>query len=173
MSIRSESESAQQDVVMRTDLKPSDLGAVRLLVAQTGRFSDAEVAIAAELVDEHLKRGTNSGYWFTVAEAGDAFIGYACYGPIPCTTASFDLYWIAVCPSCQNTGVGRRLLNDVERQVAESGGTRIYVDTSGRDAYAPTRAFYERLGYERAAVLKDFYAPGDDKVIFAKRIQQD
>jgi hypothetical protein len=44
----------------------------------------------------------------------------------------------------------------------------MYVDTSGRAQYAPTRAFYEHMGYERAAVLEDFYAPGDAKVIYSK-----
>ncbi|MCB9858454.1 MAG: GNAT family N-acetyltransferase [Phycisphaerales bacterium] len=165
--------TSQRTIVLRTRLKPTDPDAVRALVAATGRFSDAEVAIAGELVDECILRGTESGYWFVVAEIGESFVGYACFGPIPCTTASFDLYWIAVEPSSQNGGIGRRLIEDVERQVAESGGTRIYVDTSGREAYTATRAFYERMGYERAAVLKDFYAPGDDKVIFAKVLRQD
>jgi ribosomal protein S18 acetylase RimI-like enzyme len=46
----------------------------------------------------------------------------------------------------------------------------MYAETSGRPQYEPTRAFYERMGYQVAARLKDFYAPGDDKVIFARRL---
>jgi hypothetical protein len=44
----------------------------------------------------------------------------------------------------------------------------MYIDTSGREQYAPTRAFYERMGYHQAACLADFYAPGDARVIFAR-----
>jgi ribosomal protein S18 acetylase RimI-like enzyme len=98
--------------------------------------------------------------------------GYACYGPIPATRESHDLYWIAVAPERQGRGLGRRLLRAVEREVARAGGRRIYVDTSGRDAYAPTRAFYERAGYVREATLPDFYAPGDAKVIYRKQLAE-
>lgn len=155
-------------VELRSNIEPSDLGAIATLVEATGMFSRAEIEIAAELVDEFLRLGTDSGYQFTVAQCDGEVVGYACCGPIPCTIASYDLYWIAVDPSRQNAGIGRRLLEDVERRIAESGGARVYVDTSGRDAYVPTRAFYERMGYTQAAVLPDFYAPGDAKVVYVK-----
>jgi len=155
---------------LRSNLKPTDLTAIRTLVEATGMFSRAEIEIAAELVAEYLRNGDDSGYRFTVAECDGAVIGYACFGPIPCTVSSYDLYWIAVHPSKQNGGIGRQLVDDVEKRIAKFGGTRIYVDTSGRDAYVPTRSFYERMGYTRAAVLQDFYAPGDGKVIFLKAL---
>lgn len=153
---------------LRRYLKRSDLPAFRALLAETRMFSHAEIEVAAELVDESLERGSDSDYRFTVAESAGEVIGYACFGPIPCTVASYDLYWIAVCPSKQRSGVGRQLLDDVEQQIADYGGARVYVDTSGRDAYIPTRAFYERNGYVQAAVLPHFYAPNDAKITYVK-----
>ena len=44
----------------------------------------------------------------------------------------------------------------------------MYVETAGREQYRPTRAFYEACGYEIAARLDDFYAPGDAKVIYLR-----
>jgi hypothetical protein len=46
----------------------------------------------------------------------------------------------------------------------------MYLDTSGRAQYAPTRAFYEHKGYGVAARLEDFFAPGDDKVIYVRAL---
>ena len=157
-------------VELRPNLTHSDLAAIRTLIEETNLFSPTEIEIAAELVGEFLRHGTNSGYRFTVAESDGEVIGYACFGAIPCTLASYDLYWIAVHPSKQHGGIGKRLLENVERRIAEDSGTHVYVDTSGRDAYVPTRAFYERMGYIRAAVLPDFYAPGDAKVIYVKSL---
>jgi hypothetical protein len=34
------------------------------------------------------------------------------------------------------------------------------------EKYVSTRRFYERTGFTAEAVLKDFYRPGDDKVIY-------
>ena len=46
----------------------------------------------------------------------------------------------------------------------------IIVETAGRADYRPTRAFYEARGYHRAAVIPDFYAPGDDQLVYVKAL---
>jgi hypothetical protein len=52
-----------------------------------------------------------------------------------------------------------------------SAARLIMIDTSGRGDYAATRAFYQSRGYSIAAVIPDFYAPGDDQVIFSKPLE--
>ena len=154
---------------MRDTVRPADSGAVAELVASTGFFSPDEQSIAVELVDETLDRGDASGYHFLFADADDGSLsGYTCFGPIPATTESFDLYWIAVSPRAQRQGLGSALLRESEAAIRRLGGKRVYIDTSGRAQYAPTRAFYASAGYAVAADLEDFYGRGDAKVIFCK-----
>ena len=148
---------------------PADSSLVRHLALASGGFSAAEIEIAVELVEERLARGlAASGYHFLFAEEGGDPKGYACYGPIPLTAASWDLYWIAVPKNGQGNGVGRRLMAEMERRAKAFGATHIYIDTSGRADYARSQAFYKAAGYRLAANLPDFYAPGDAKLIFAK-----
>jgi ribosomal protein S18 acetylase RimI-like enzyme len=160
----------QPTTALRCQVCPADREVVRRIVSSTGFFRPDEVDVAVELVDERLGRGDASGYFFVFAEQSTRTIGYSCYGPIACTVASYDLYWIAVEKSCQGQGLGRRLLEDAESRIRRAGGRRIYLDTSGRPQYATTRAFYEHFGYQRVATLKDFYDTGDDKVIYAKEL---
>ena len=156
---------------MRDAVRPADAAAVAELVAATGFFSPDERAIAVELVQEALARGDGSDYRFLFADAPDGSLaGYTCYGPIPATAASFDLYWIAVSPGAQRQGLGSALLRESESAIRRLGGRRVYIDTSGRAQYAPTRAFYESAGYRVAADLEDYYAPGDAKIIFCKAL---
>lgn len=171
----------------RTEVKQSDVEAVRALVAETGVFNAEEVLIAVELVEETLAKGKASGYEFVFADHGpgqpldrfpvspspdieNSLLGYTCYGHISGTQSSYDLYWIAVSPSHRRDGIGTQLMQESERLACKAGATRMYLDTSGQEMYTPTRAFYERLGYEKAAVLKDFFAPGDDKVIYLRKL---
>ena len=49
---------------------------------------------------------------------------------------------------------------------------QVYIETSNREQYAPTRGFYLRCGYRQEALLKDFYAVGDDKVIYGKVLER-
>ncbi|MGE3181316.1 MAG: N-acetyltransferase family protein [Phycisphaerae bacterium] len=161
---------ASEAIQLRADVRTSDVAAIRTIVAQTNMFTPAEVDIAAELAQDAADKGNASDYSFLIAEREGKVVGYACYGPIACTLASFDLYWIAVEPDCQGTGLGKKLLAATEAAVREVGGTRIYIDTAGRDAYIPTRKFYESQQYARVATLPDFYAPDDAKVIYSKTL---
>lgn len=162
--------SPDTTILIREEVRPQDVQAVRDIVHSTGFFSAEEVAIAAELVAERLEAGDASGYEFVMAERDGQLLGYSCYGLIPCSTVSWDLYWIAVAPGGQGEGLGRRILDLTEQRVAEKGGLTLYAETSGRDLYVPTRAFYERRGYRTGAVFPDFYAPDDAKYVFCKRV---
>jgi acetoin utilization deacetylase AcuC-like enzyme/GNAT superfamily N-acetyltransferase len=157
-------------IELREELQSEDPGRIRHLVAITGFFSQEEVDVAEELARERLARAAASGYHFVMAEQYGRLVGYTCYGQIPCTAGSYDLYWIAVHPDIQGKGLGQRLLQKTERLIRDAGGSRIYVDTSQRLQYASTRAFYENAGYRLDAVLTEFYAPGDNKVIYCKSL---
>jgi len=136
------------------------------LTAATGLFRPDEVAIAVELLDDAL--AGDDDYRFLGAYTGDDLVGYACWGPTPGTTGTFDLYWIVVDPARQGEGIGTQLLRAVEDRLTTGGGRLVVVETSSRADYAPTRAFYERRGYIQAARLSGYYAPGDDLVIYLK-----
>ncbi len=157
-------------IVWRQEVYPRDLEAVGRQVRATGFFSEEEALIAVELVEERLSRGEESGYFFLFAEEQQRLLGYACFGPIPGSVHSYDLYWIVVDPEVQGRGIGKKLLAESERLMAARGARRVYVDTSSRSQYEPTRAFYLACGYAREAFLADFYAPGDGKVIFVKAL---
>jgi len=157
------------DLQLRTEPRPSDEQAVAAIVRSTGFFSEAETAIAAELVREACTRGEESGYRFVFLDRpGGDVVGYACYGEIPCTVGSFDLYWIAVHERERGRGLGRFLLAETERRIRDLGGRRVYAETSGRPQYEPTRSFYESNGYRVGAELEHFYGVGDAKVVYVK-----
>lgn len=159
-----------QRLTFRSNPLPSDFDVVREIVSSSGFFSSMEIDVALEVLSERVTKGESSGYFFLFGEIGGDVVGYACFGPIPCTWSSFDLYWIAVRPELRGAGAGRKILDKVEEEVRKMGGTRIYVETSSRELYNPTRAFYTNCGYGHEATLADFYAPGDDKIVFLKVI---
>ena len=161
-------ETIDQEVRYRDCLLPSDADNVCTLVRSSGFFSPQEIDVAVELVKERETKGLSSGYYFLFAEKAGEVAGYTCFGPIPCTTESFDIYWIAVSESLRRLGLGRELLQKTEEKIGAMGGRRVYVETSSRPQYEPTHAFYRRCGYGEAALLKHFYAPEDHKIIFLK-----
>jgi GNAT superfamily N-acetyltransferase len=160
----------RESIRFREKVRPSDAENVRGIVESSGFFHKGEIEIAVELVTERMAHGEESGYFFIFAEQRARMVGYTCFGPIAGTLASYDLYWIAVEEGRRRTGIGKDLLRLTEGRIKERGGHRIYIETSSLPHYEPTRSFYERSGYRAEALLKNFYAPGDDKMIFVKEI---
>jgi len=155
---------------LRTEPQPRDRTSVAMITAATDMFHPPEVAVAVELVDDGLLKGPQSDYRFLFVDEGDETLGYAIYGFNSMTRSSWDLYWIAVHPECHGTGIGRLLIKEVEARARLGGCTHLWVDTAGRENYKPTRAFYVAMGYTVAGELKDFYAPGDAKIVFVKAL---
>ncbi len=156
------------DIKFRTNLVPSDKEDIREILESTKVFFDFEIEVALEIIDDGLKRGSGSGYSFIVAESGKKAIGYVNFGPSPCTQISWDVYWIAVSKTSMNLGLGKTLLKMAEDEIKAAKGVNIWVETSSRKEYDPTRAFYHKQGYKIASELIDFYSPGDNKVTFHK-----
>jgi ribosomal protein S18 acetylase RimI-like enzyme len=158
-------------LTFRAEPRREDVELVRALVRSTGFFNRVEEDVAVELLDDRLARGAApSGYHFLFAERGGHCVGYACYGPVPLTRHSWDLYWIVVDGAARNRGIGKALLRRVEEHVAAEDGHAVYIETSARAQYEPTRAFYLSSGYHIEHVFADFYAPGDDKSVYVKRL---
>ncbi len=141
-------------------------------VKATGFFRPVEVEIACEVFDDAAMEKPDCNYQSYVAETGHQVAGWICFGATPCTLGTFDIYWIVVDPTWQRHKIGSKLLQFAEQKIKHQKGRLIVIETSGAERYLPTRAFYERNGYLMAAVVKDFYAPNDDKWIFTKNLTE-
>ncbi|OIP01064.1 MAG: hypothetical protein AUJ98_05880 [Bacteroidetes bacterium CG2_30_33_31] len=151
----------------RKRLLKSDVQSIKEILKSTNFFYDDEVELTGELAEENLNKGEKeSGYSFIMVENDNEPIAFACFGKTPCTIDSFDLYWIAVHQKQKGKGVGKMLMKQVEEEILASKGRKIWIETAGRALYHPTRMFYENYGCKKIAVLPDFYADGDDKVVY-------
>jgi ribosomal protein S18 acetylase RimI-like enzyme len=153
----------------------ADRSGVFRILENAGNFTPEEVAIALELIDEWLDLGEHSGYLTyvleTEAEDSREVLGYVCFGPTPLTQSTYDLYWIAVDKSKHRGGVGKRLMKFTEDEILRRGGRLLLIETSSQETYGGAIQFYERSGYELVGRVKEYYKPGDDKLIFAKRFE--
>jgi len=159
-----------QLITIRTTIEKADVQRIRSITESTGFFYPEEVDTAVELIEDRLEKGPRCGYHFLFAEEDGQTVGYTSYGAIACTRSSFDLYWIVVSGNYRGRGLGKQLLESTENSIRSLGGNRVYIETSMRPLYEPTRGFYLSSGYSSVAVLDDFYAPGDAKVIYLKVI---
>jgi ribosomal protein S18 acetylase RimI-like enzyme len=152
-------------------VRTADAAAIATLAASCGVFSASEIAIARELVEEHLAKGeAASGYSFLIADGADGIDGYTCFGPVPGAVNRWELYWIVVAPKARRSGLGHRLQRATEDVLKSRGCVMMVAETSTLPAYAPARGFYLGQGYRLLAEVPDWHDDGDGLAIFGKRL---
>jgi len=150
--------------------EPSDIDLLVEIARGTGVFKPMELDTLREVLDDYFAANRDHGHRaITLIDAAD-IAGFAYHAPATMTERTWYLYWIAVDANRQGSGLGASLLKEVEGDIRALGGRVLFIETSSLPHYEPTRRFYVKFGYDCEATLRDYYAPGDDMVVFRKSL---
>jgi ribosomal protein S18 acetylase RimI-like enzyme len=152
---------------------PEDTPVLLELTEGTGVFKPHEIEALREVLDDYHASNRELGHRAATYERDGTVVGFAYWAPAAMTDRTWYLYWIAVRKVGHGRGTGSTLLAHVEDDIRSAKGRILLIETSSLPHYEPTRRFYLKHGYEREAVLRDFYADGDDLVVFRKRLQSE
>jgi len=145
----------------------NDTTALLALAEATGLFEPDQLKELGEMLIDYSSGNDDSDrFWFTDDDDGPVGIAYCELEPM--TDRTWNLQLIAIHPDRQGQGRGAALLRHVEQMLTVRGGRVLLVETSGLPSFARTRAFYVKCKFEEEARIRDFYATGDDKVVFRK-----
>lgn len=157
-----------QESIMIRRLKPADADNIEKMLKRIPNFTDKEISVAMELINIAKDNPGQTDYNIFVLENQDRILGYHCTGRRPLTDGVFDLYWIASDPESPVKGIGKELLVHAEQFVTDNNGRWLLAETSSKDDYANTRRFYFKNRYSIIAEINDFYAVGDNLLVFGK-----
>jgi len=93
---------------------------------------------------------------YVVEELDGALVGYA---GLDLTGEVADVMTIAVAPSAQGHGLGRRLLDELVARAAADDATHLMLEV--REDNAAARRLYDTRGFELLTVRRRYYQPGD------------
>jgi ribosomal protein S18 acetylase RimI-like enzyme len=149
---------------------PSDTATLVQMASDTGVFKPMEIQALQEVLDDFHSQANKEGHQSVAYEQDGHLAGFAYFAPAAMTHRTWYLWWIVVNKQIQARGIGGHLLRHVEDTIARLQGRLLLIETSSLPNYDLTRRFYVKHGYKQAAVLHDFYADGDDMVVYSKRI---
>ena len=156
--------------------QPSDTAAVVQLAISSGLFAEDEAEVVRTLMDDFFARTKADGHGCLVDVDddldGDVAAGVAYFQPVAATDGTWTLLMIAVRAEQQGQGRGSVLLSEVENQLRRQQQRLLLVETSGVPDFALTRAFYDKAGYGVEARVRDYYAAGDDMVLYRKALAE-
>lgn len=152
-----------------------DAEQIRALALDNGMFAPEEMAGFDEGIRLYLSGAADDQRWIVVSSAAGVLAGAAYFAPEPFGDRVWNLYFLAVHPAGHRHGTGSTLIDHVQQALRAEGGDVarvLVVETSSTEQYEAARRFYVRQGFDREAVVREFYGPGDDKIIFWKSLLQ-
>ncbi len=148
--------------------RPDDLDGILNVATHSTLFEHEEMEVFGHTIREFFAEEEPEHVWLVDEHLG-AVSAVAYMGP-EMADRVWNLFFISVLPELKGMGRGGALLRHVEAQLVDLEQRMLVIDTSGLDGFEPTRAFYIKHGYTLSAQIPDFWADGDDKVVFTKRL---
>ncbi len=145
----------------------NDIQDIQLILKQTQLFPSD---ILPAMIDGFLSGDTTGGLWLSCEERGKA-IGFCHAAPEHMTDGTWNMLAIAVLPAEQGKGYGRAITARLEAILADHDQRILIVNTSGTETFSRARLFYANNGYTEEARIRDFWASGDDKIVFWKSLR--
>ena len=142
---------------------PSDVATLLAMAKEALGFDSDELAqINTSLSDYFDSNGEH--IWLTGDDNGLVAAAYC--APERMTNGTWNLLFLAVHPQHQGQGRGTTMVRHVEALLAGRGAHLLLVETLA--SFDQARAFYRKCGYGEEACIRDFYGPGDDKIVYRK-----
>ena len=141
---------------------------IMAMLADSGQFDADGLAHVGETLDAHLSSPEEAIWLTALADDGEP-VGVAYCTPEPLTSGTWNLLMLWVKAGHEGNGYGRALVGAVESRIAASEARLLIVETSRLPEFEGARAFYQRCGFSLEAEITDFFAEGDDKLIYTKR----
>ncbi len=150
-----------------------DVLPIQGLALDNRMFTLDEMAGFDEMLQGYLDGSMDQHRWIVAEDVAGRVTGAAYYAPEPFADRVWNLYFLAVQPDQHRWGIGTTLVGHLEQSLRSAGeqvARVLLVETSSTDDYAAARAFYGREGFHREARIREFYGPGDDKIVFWKSL---
>jgi len=147
-------------------VNPEDIDILKTIIEQNNLFP---YELLDNMISPYFKQECKTDFWITYMD-NDKPVAIAYYAPERMTEGTYNLYLIAVSPDYQGKGIGKKLLIYIENHLKYRGERILLIETSGLPAFKDSRKFYRMNNYHQEAVIREFYAQGDDKVVFWKKL---
>jgi ribosomal protein S18 acetylase RimI-like enzyme len=147
-------------------INKADLNDLKIVIETSGLFP---ADLLDGMISDYFSNSETEEIWLTRLD-NNRPIAIAYCAPERLTDGTYNLYLIAVHQDFQAQGIGGQIMAYVESYLQSKGKRILLVETSGLPEFELTRKFYDKCGYNREAVIRDFYRDGEDKVIFWKKL---
>ncbi|MFH1379551.1 MAG: N-acetyltransferase [bacterium] len=157
---------------MNTNMNPENMSKYLDIAERTGAFKPRELNTLREtLIDCSNNKGRE--YLLVEEYRGGNPAGFSIFGELEWTDFSWEMYWLIVDPNFHGQGIGKKLLEYVEKIILkESPHAVLIAETSSIKSYDSARLYYQKTGFTEVGRVPNYYDYDDDLVTFYKIIDR-
>jgi ribosomal protein S18 acetylase RimI-like enzyme len=151
-----------------TNVRPAlerDLPALKAIVESNDLFP---ADLLTDMTTAYFAKNPDNEIWLTTDTKKPAGLLYC--KPETFTSGTANMLLLAVSPDFHRQGIGGILVEALESQLRTKDFHLLIVETSSLPKFAPARSFYLGNGFKPVGEINDFYAIGEGKIIYAKRL---
>ncbi len=130
-----------------------DLPIIQLIAEQTWPDTYGDFISGVQLrymldkmyAQEELLEQIEHGHTFILAEEAEKPLGFAAFSSLPEKAYTFKLHKLYVLPGMHGKGIGKKLLEEVKKQVAAAQGTSLLLNVNRQNK---ALEFYQSQGFQ-------------------------
>lgn len=155
---------------MIRDAAGGDADAIIDMIATSPHFDDAGLTHVRATFEQHCRDGSDA-IWLIADDSAPAGVAYC--APEPLAPDVWNLLMLWTRADSHRAGHGTTLVDGIKAALQARGARLLIVETSSLPDFAAARAFYARRGFVHEATIRDYYEPGEDKVVYTMPLQGD
>lgn len=137
------------------------------MLQASGQFDDGALAHVRDTLNAYFS-AESEDLWYSAEQQGFAGVAYCAAEVMANGTWNLLMLWIN--SAHQRHGVGQALIEQVEKDLRKKQARLLLVETSSLIDFTAARAFYSKQGFVEEARIGDYYASGEDKLIYTKSL---
>ena len=152
-------------------LRPADIGCAESIVAA---HDPALAPLLSRDLKAHFGHGDAARSLFLAAVEADRVVGVM--GLQPDTDPDVHdivwAVWLYVDPAAASRGIGKALMEAIIEAARARGARKLYLDVGNRERHERAIAMYDRRGFVQEGELRDYFAPGEHKLLYGLRLDR-
>jgi GNAT superfamily N-acetyltransferase len=145
----------------------ADAEALIAIVEDSGQFDVDGIAHVKGTL-EHYLSGESDDIWLTADDSEPVGVAYC--APEAMTDGTWNLLMLWTRKDRGGQGYGQALVEKVEFDAIARGARLLIVETSGLPGFETAHEFYGKSGFKQEARIRNFFAAGDDKLVYTKSL---
>lgn len=148
----------------------NELSAVLSVARSCGLFDDDELTTLAKSFEESYADPHTTALWMARFDGNGSALAVVYCVEERMADRVWNVLFIGVDSAHKGRGIGSALLQHVELTLKRRSQRLLIVETGTGSEFENVHRFYTRNQYEKEGIVRDFYADGEHKTVFRKRI---